>query len=1366
MGQLAFSVAGAVVGSFFGVPQVGWLIGSVIGGLLFPADQGGGNVTAEGPRLGDLTVTTSAYGSAIAQGFGTVRMSGNMIWAKPIEEVKNVKKTSSGGGGKGGGGGGATSTQITYEYFATFALAFSKGVADDVIRIWADGKLIFDRRGTSDDFKKQGVNFRFYSGNETQEPDSLIVADQGAQNTPAFRGLCYMVFQSLPLKDFGNRIPNITVEVSYNRIPSNTIQNTNFFTVAEGGISADIGFGNILPDLKRGRFYSRDASTLVLRRFDTRTMTENRQKSLIGTTNAKGNNVSSLLFCAVLPNGYLVVEDAGASFSIIDPDTLSIVDTFWADTGPNLTNNPIRFASTLSGRCSWIETGGGSIFFFHVSFDNSVGLLRAEGSLSYVWDSDTFGNVTEPECHGSCAGAIGADFGEGYYIVGNNYTLARTDSLRLIQVRVEDTAFGLGTTVAGLDALSSGVTENTIGTFAPGDLVPGETQLRDCKPPLYDKTDDTIIMQVEDDNNKGWLIKIDTSGNILWRTQLDPAVGARGAVMGYNHSRLEDGIIGIMSSFNGVAYRTTDGSLLFGPEAFAEEYTTSGAGWWDSNISAFIGGDQPDAQIRKFRFLRGDGSGADLADIITTMSINAGLTQSDIDVTDLVGIEVPGYIIGRQTPVRAVIEQLASVFFFDGVESDYVIKYTLRDGKSIAANIVQRDLAPLGEGDEFFREDRIQEVELPSRFTLTYMSDVNDYQQQTHSARRTLQPLAGRTMFSRNEISAEIPIVLSETLAKQAAEKALYSSWIERASLSIQVGWKFLELDPNDVVTITLDDGTIYRTRLIQTDVGANFAIDINALTEDSAQYTSTVAAAAGDGPLIQEFLSISITKLLLLDTPLLRDSHDIGRAYSQLYYFMGGYGQAGWTSGTLWRSDANTVYDTVGSVVNEMTWGAASNVLGDTNAPFQIDDTNTLEVFLNTNTDVGLSSVTELEMLNGANGAALISANGDIEVFQFQTATQNDNGAWTLSKLLRGRRGTENFTGGHAVGDVFVLLEDTTGDRLGMALEEIGVTRFYRGVTSGLVVEDADTVTKAASGNDLKPYAPVHVDSDDGTFGGDITFTWQRRTRIAGGFKLNASDGEVPLNEDTEAYDADIVSADGGRVIRSYNGLGTKTAVYLTSHQAEDFPGTFAEVTDQYLTNANFESQLTVAGESIPGWTFTQDGTCFQVKTGADGNIAGAQDGDNWLSAMEANSSEAIISQTVNLSSVAYEIESTMLDIQVTVWANSDQADTDTAAVDMVWIDVDGSTISTDTGTPLDPSDTGTWTQITESNTPPSGTRSLRIDLVADRVGGSGVPHVAFDNMQMFFDFDDPTQLGIRVYQKSAQVGRGFPSKFLTVDV
>ena len=40
----------------------------------------------------------------------------------------------------------------------------------------------------------------------------MIEAKQG-EDAPGYRGLCYLVFERLPIGQFGNRIPNISVEL-------------------------------------------------------------------------------------------------------------------------------------------------------------------------------------------------------------------------------------------------------------------------------------------------------------------------------------------------------------------------------------------------------------------------------------------------------------------------------------------------------------------------------------------------------------------------------------------------------------------------------------------------------------------------------------------------------------------------------------------------------------------------------------------------------------------------------------------------------------------------------------------------------------------------------------------------------------------------------------------------------------------------------------------------------------------------------------------------------------------------------------------------------------------------------------------------
>jgi len=183
------------VGTFVGGPvggAVGALFGQAIDSrLLAPKAR-------QGPRLGDLSVQTSSYGSDIPKLFGTMRVAGTVIWATDLQETRTTSGT-----GKG------QPRSVNYSYSASFAVALSARPILGVRRIWADGKLL---RGAAGDFKA-ATGFRLYFGDEDQQPDPLIAAVEGASGTPAYRGLAYALFEDLQLADFGNRIPSLTFEV-------------------------------------------------------------------------------------------------------------------------------------------------------------------------------------------------------------------------------------------------------------------------------------------------------------------------------------------------------------------------------------------------------------------------------------------------------------------------------------------------------------------------------------------------------------------------------------------------------------------------------------------------------------------------------------------------------------------------------------------------------------------------------------------------------------------------------------------------------------------------------------------------------------------------------------------------------------------------------------------------------------------------------------------------------------------------------------------------------------------------------------------------------------------------------------------------
>ncbi|MBA4492431.1 glycoside hydrolase TIM-barrel-like domain-containing protein [Paracoccus sp. S1E-3] len=185
---LGFSGAaiGGMIGSTIGAAVDSWIVSS-----LAPAQR------IEGARLDNLRITASTEGAVIPRVFGRMRMGGNIVWAT---DFRAEARTSRQGGGKGGG----PKVETTeYLYYASFAVALCEGEITGIGRVWADGKPV----------DTSGITWRWYPGSETQEPDLFIAATMGADQTPAFRGTAYVVFEDLPLSDYGNRLPQLSFEV-------------------------------------------------------------------------------------------------------------------------------------------------------------------------------------------------------------------------------------------------------------------------------------------------------------------------------------------------------------------------------------------------------------------------------------------------------------------------------------------------------------------------------------------------------------------------------------------------------------------------------------------------------------------------------------------------------------------------------------------------------------------------------------------------------------------------------------------------------------------------------------------------------------------------------------------------------------------------------------------------------------------------------------------------------------------------------------------------------------------------------------------------------------------------------------------------
>lgn len=191
MGEIVLSQVGAVVGSqllpngltAFGQTLSGAFIGKTVGSLAGRAIDASMLSPSAGPRLKSLQIMESREGAGLPLVYGRMRVGGQVIWASRFKE-----KSSEQSSGKGG------PKYVNYTYSVSVAIALCQGPITRLDRVWANGEQV----------ALSNYNWRLYRGDETQLPDPLIEAIEGSDETPAFRGTAYIVFEDLPLDGFGN----------------------------------------------------------------------------------------------------------------------------------------------------------------------------------------------------------------------------------------------------------------------------------------------------------------------------------------------------------------------------------------------------------------------------------------------------------------------------------------------------------------------------------------------------------------------------------------------------------------------------------------------------------------------------------------------------------------------------------------------------------------------------------------------------------------------------------------------------------------------------------------------------------------------------------------------------------------------------------------------------------------------------------------------------------------------------------------------------------------------------------------------------------------------------------------------------------
>lgn len=1260
-----------VVAAYSGAAAAGWgtlatfaavtaasYVGGMIDNWLFGSSV---NMTTAGPRLSDTRVQTSVYGKSIPKVYGRARFAGNIIWARDLKEVETRTTQSSGGGGKGGGGGGATQTTISYNYYATLAIAICEGPIDSVVRVWADSKLL-----TSDYISTASGNYNIYVGNETQNPDPIMVSFEGSGNVPGHRGLAYVTLRDFPLADYGNRIPNFTFEVKRTvTLPGAVEEKVTELIIIPGSgeyvyatVKTDkqeINLGTGGEEIPTGEKFSVNIHN-VEGRADVFLAIEDMLEVFpnlewVGVVLNWFVTDTDLATASVVPkvefhSSTARIEPASETWSsggytrataqtilYFDPEEThptyggtpsdkSVLDFFqYLASVTNQNGSPLsimcypmplvdvitpdpkpwrgRLVPTSAAEVAnfFTKSGGYNEFIRHYATLNDGSrdirnyidayVIGSElvGITSYDSGGHTYPGVTQLKnlaalvkgtdfaAHSSIKVIYAADWSEyhsvgGYYnldplwtdsnidIVGIDAYFPLTPDLPQNQISYEDVYNGW-TQDEGYDYYYTDPNARTGLTSYGGDPTfawknvehwwnsthynpgPSATGWTPKMKPIW-FTEFGFPSLDGASNQPNVFVDPDSSESAYPR-------GSRRRVDFFAQRQAVEASIDFLDDQRAVA-----GNSNLVAKKFLWTWDARPFPEWPDLTSIWADG----RNWKYGHWLNGKFGLSSLAAIVAELLGKVDYESSDYDVSDLASISVDGYMILNPISVRQALTQLQTAFFYDMTESNGQLRF-VRRGKSSVITIDATEVV-VNQGEQASKETvtstRKQELELPRVVTFEYINRVANYDPNVQMAQR-------QTVNSVDVINLQVPIVLTDQEGKTIADVSLYTAWQTRTTFMLRLPRDYIALEPTDIITLVMN-GVSHVLRIVESEFSRGI-VQIRAVTEDVSSYDFYIEPGLPNitPPLPKE---LGETVIELLDLPALPQNTDNNGI---MYAVAVGTNQP-WPGAVLYRSldGGEDEGNTFNPYLNMAVSGAIGQVLNDiSDGPVDTwDNGTTIEVALR-GTSVTLESVTELAVLNGANACVI----GD-EIIQFQNATLTAPNKYTLSKLLRGRRGTENEVSNHAVGDRFVLL-NTAVEPGNVSFDAFNSELHYKAVTVGKTLAGTDEFTFTYTGKVLKPYSPVQISaSADGL--GNITITWVRRARIHGNWQDNI---DVPLDEATEAYEIDIL--DGSTVVRTF-AVTTPLAIYTAVEQGIDFGST------QSTISVRVYQMSAVVGRGFPG--------------------------------------------------------------------------------------------------------------------------------------------------------------------------------------
>ena len=1248
MATLVLQAAGGLVGGLVGGPLgaiLGRAVGATLGAVVDQSLFGGGAKHTVGPHLTTLAGLTSTEGAAVPRVYGRVRVGGQLIWATRFIETTNEQSA----GGKGGGG----ASQTTYAYAANFAVGLCEGPIAMVRRVWADGQEI----------DPSTIVMRVYRGDEAQTPDPLIVAKEGAANAPAYRALAYVVFEQMPLANYGNRIPQLSFEVlrpieglgslirgvclipgatEFGYAPqavrsSPTLGATNWenrhvlnapsdwtasletlqalcpnlrsvaLVVAWFGDDLRAGQCTIAPrvELAVKATTGDDWSVDGLTRADARVVSLANGAPAFGGTPSDDTVLAAIadlrargLSVVLYP---FVMMDVPASNTLRDPWSGAESQPAYPWRG-RITCDP---APGVAGSPDGTAVAGDQTrAFFGSAAPSATEFSYRRFILHYARLCAAAGGVDAFLIGSELAALTRVRSSSGVYPAANALAALAADVKAIVGSSVK-VSYGADWTEYGAHVLSGGAEVRF-----PLDVVWSSPAVDfvglDAYFPLSDWRDgdahlDASIARSADDidylrarlasgeaydwyyaddasrhaqnrlsitgglagkpwvfrpkdlvgwwsnphyerfgnaelaSPTGWLAR----GKPIWLTEFGcPAVdrGANAPNVFTDPKSSQSGLPPFSRGFRDdlMQARAVEATIThFDPATPSSNPMSPVYGgpmidpsrmhvWaWDARpfpqfpAMSGVWSDAPNWETG--HWLTGRLDGVALDRLVEAIINDARPGEPAID-----GF-LDGYALDKVMSPRDALTPLASLFGFDFVASGGRLRFS-PVAAPVAVALGADDLAPDDQG-ALVALTRAQESETPNEIELTFTNGDLDYRASAVMSRR----IEGG---SRRQASTEAAIVTNAATAQHLLDVWLRDLWVSRETATFSTRPGLIAIEVGDIVTLPVDGAPrLFRVTRV-TDAKAR-AFEARAVEPDVFDAApprlarSLMPAPRLPGPLEVKVLDLAIAR----DTP------------TTLQY-VAAFADPWSGPQALWRASGEASFDLAQIIERRATMGVTLDDLGPGPAG-RYDNANVFRVML---AGGALSSVTDGQMLGGANRAALRGVDGAWEIIGFSNAELVAVNVWRLSRLLRGLGGQEYLaTRDLSAGADFVLL-DAGVSPLVAGLAEWNAPHNWRLGPSSMNFVDArfTAFSTSATSVALRPLAPVRATARRSADG--VLISWIRRGR---GDADAWEPVDIPLGEDVERYEIDII--DGGVVKRTIV-TSTPSVVYAAGDEIADF--------------------------------------------------------------------------------------------------------------------------------------------------------------------------------------------------------------------